>query len=711
MNIRRILFSLPCLYALLTSAVAATPRADPVPQVSLPVTHIVLYTSGVGYFQRDGYAEGTGQGVLRFKTEHINDLLKSLVVQDFDGGQITAVTYDSRDPITRTLKSFAVDLTDNPSLGQLLDQIRGESVEVATPQPVSGVIVSVESKQQALGDDKVVEVQYLNLLTEHGLRSIALAQVQHVRLLNSQLDAELRQALAVLAASHDTQKKTVLFSFDGSGRRRVRLGYIMETPVWKTSYRLVLTENDKPFLQGWALIENTTDEDWQAVHLSLISGRPISFVMDMYEPLYAQRPVVVPELYAALKPQVYGQAMEKAGETLKEAQVPITTRGVGGKSDRDSRAEADEAKSAPAAAPARKALAVGPAASAAPATPPPPLEERFARTLEDGVITAAQGAEVGELFEYVITTPVSLGRQKSALLPIVNMPIDGTKLSIYNARVHAKHPLHGFRLRNVTPLYLLQGPLTVFDGGAYAGDARLADLPPGQERLLSYAMDVKTEVEPVSEAEQRELTSVSIRKGALTTTHKAIAEKVYTIKNRDQKTKTVFIEHPFRADWQLAAPSTPTERTREVYRFAVPVEADQGTRLRVREEKQLSQTVALTDAGPDMIMLYVRAPQVSAKVKEALQRVVALRERVDHTAQQRRQFEQRIQEITQEQSRIRDNMGRLAQNSELYNRYVRKLDQQETDVEKIRQEMETLKATGDTQQRELQSFLLQLDIE
>ena len=310
----------PCV-CFVTSAVAAAPSAEAGPQVNLPVTHIVLYTSGVGYFQRDGYAEGTGQGVLRFKAEHINDLLKSLVVQDFDGGQITAVTYDSRDPITRTLKSFAVDLTDKPTLGQLLDQMRGEAVEVSTPQPVSGVIVSVESKQQALGEQHVVEVQYVNLLTEHGLRSLALAQVQHVRLRNPQLEAELRQALAVLAASHDTQKKTVLFSFEGTGRRRVRLGYIMETPVWKTSYRLVLTDNDKPFLQGWALVENTSDEDWQAVHLSLISGRPISFLMDMYEPLYAPRPVVVPELYAALKPQVYGQAMETAGETLQEARL------------------------------------------------------------------------------------------------------------------------------------------------------------------------------------------------------------------------------------------------------------------------------------------------------------------------------------------------------------------------------------------------------
>src|SRR5207244_11356814 len=138
-----------------------------------------------------------------------------------------------------------------------------------------------------------------------------------------------------------------------------------------------------------------------------------------------------------------------------------------------------------------------------PAAPaPPPAATSLA--LDQGIADAAQATELGELFAYAISTPVSLERQKSAMLPIVNEAVEGTKVSIYNQRVHAKHPLSGFRLRNATALHLSQGPMTVFDGGVYAGDARLEDLPPGQERLLSYAMDLKTEVDPVSEPEQRE---------------------------------------------------------------------------------------------------------------------------------------------------------------------------------------------------------------
>jgi hypothetical protein len=262
----------------------------------------------------------------------------------------------------------------------------------------------------------------------------------------------------------------------------------------------------------------------------------------------------------------------------------------------------------------------------------------------------------------------------------------------------------------VTALHLLQGPITVFDAGRYAGDARLDDLPPGQERLISYAIDLKTEVEPLHAAEQQELVAVSLRKGTLHATQKASAETTYNIKNRDQKSKLVLIEHPFRAEWHLLIPSTPAERTRDAYRLAVTVDAGQGARLLVREERPIEETIVLTDAGIDVIAYYLHATRVSAPVKEALKKVVALRERLDQTRQQRLRLEERSEEITQEQGRLRQNMGQLGQKSELYNRYVRKLDQQETEIEALQRQIETLQRTEDEQQRELETYLLQLDI-
>lgn len=662
------------------SEAAATAAA---PQ-HLPLSEIVLYSSGVGYFQRDGTIAGRGEVELRFKVDDINDLLKSMVVQDFDGGQVGTVVYDSRDPIAKTLKGFAVDLTANPGFGQLLGQIRGERVEVAAPNPVRGMIVGVEKKKKRVGEREVAEVEYLNLFTAEGLRSLPLNQVQRIQIANERLGAELQQALSVLASSHDMQKKTVKLEFDGKGRRRVRVGYIVETPVWKTSYRLALSETKPPFLQGWAIVENTTDEDWEDVRLSLISGRPISFRMDLYEPLYVKRQVVVSELYESLRPQVHEQAM------------------------------AEPREEAAAVAEGRKALAKMPdmfmkraMPSAAPAPPPRPAEVE----LQGGVASAALAAEAGELFQYAISTPISLARQKSAMLPIVTEEVEGPKLSIYNERVHAKHPLNGFRLKNSTGLHLMQGPITVFDGGIYAGDARIENLPPGQERIISYSLDLKTEIVTQASPEQEEVVAASLRKGTLLVTRRSVEERTYQVTNRDQNQKVVLIEHPLRSGWRLIEPAEPAERTRDMYRFKVPVDAAGDAKLLVREQKQVQQTARLMDSGTDLIGYYLQARQVSPTVKEALQKVIALRDRLDQTAAQRGRREQRIKEISQEQGRIRENMVRLTQNSDLYARYVSKLAQQETEIENLHKEIETLKNTEEKQKRELNDYLLGLDLD
>jgi hypothetical protein len=662
---------------------------------SLPLSKIVLYSSGVGYFQHDGAVQDRAQLDLRFNAGQINDLLKSLVVQDLGGGKVASVTYSSRDPLAKTLGSFSINLNGNPTLGQLLTQVRGEAVELASPSTIAGTLIGIEKKQEVLPDGpqrRVAETEYVNLLTDDGFRSIALPTIQRIKLVNATLNRELQTALAVLATNHDTRKKTLSITFDGNGSRRARVAYLTETPIWKTSYRLVLDDSRPPFLQGWAIVENTTEHDWTDVNLSLVSGRPISFIMDLYQPLYQPRPIVEPELYATLRPQVYGEAMEQAA-------------GAGDKAEAEKRE--DLTKEGRRRLESKKMLrpsAPAPAAGGAFA------DEARSMAVQEGVESAAAGQETGALFEYRLAAPVSLARQRSALFPILGQEIQGRKVSIYNQTVNAKHPLHGYRLQNSSSLYLMQGPMTVFDGGAYAGDARIEDVAPGQERLISYALDLKTEVESKSEGGQQELVTVAVKKGTLWVTRRLIEERTFQIRNRDQKERAVLIEHPYRADWKLLEPKEPAERTRDLYRFALSVDAGKTVSLRVKESLPVQESVQLMDSGLNQIVLYLQAKEVNQHVKDALQKVVGLRNKLEDTRSRRVRQEQRIGEITAEHSRIRDNMQRLQQNSELYNRYVKKLDQQETELEGIRKTIEGLKATEDEQRRELQTYLMGLDV-
>jgi hypothetical protein len=338
-------------------------------------------------------------------------------------------------------------------------------------------------------------------------------------------------------------------------------------------------------------------------------------------------------------------------------------------------------------------------------------QARGALELKAGVSATAQGIQSGELFQYAIKIPVTLSRQKSAMLPIISQDVKGEKVSIYNQGVQPKYPLNGFLLKNSTPLYLMQGPITVFDEGAYAGDARIEDIAPGQERLLSYAIDLKTEVEPLNEGGQQDLVTVKLRKGTLIATRRASEATTYNLRNRDRKKKVVLIEHPFRADWQLKQPSETAERSRDTYRFPITVDAGKSARLRVREEKQFDEAVQITNMDSDAIGFYLHAREVSSRVKSALQEVVRLRDRLNQTVHERERRLGRIEEIGKEQARIRENMTRLAQNSELYTRYVKKLDQQETEIENLRQEIEKIQATEVRQSQELNEYLLKLEVD
>lgn len=284
--------------------------AEDAPNQPLPLRQVVLYSSGVGYFQRSGTIAGTAAVDLSFRTEKINDILKSLVLIDPQGGART-VAYPTQASIARRLRKSGQALNAGISLGSLLSQFQGAQVRLtqAGGTAVEGRIISVNIKSIPVKDAGVAQADVLNLLTGSGLRAIPLDQVSEVTLLDERLERELRESLELLATGLDDQRQSIQLQFTGNGAREVKAGYLQEMPVWKTSYRLVLDKAEKPYLQGWAIVENTTDEDWKDVRLSLVSGRPVSFIQDLYQPLYVPRPTVAPQVVGSPQPQAYLEAV------------------------------------------------------------------------------------------------------------------------------------------------------------------------------------------------------------------------------------------------------------------------------------------------------------------------------------------------------------------------------------------------------------------
>jgi hypothetical protein len=696
------LFFNSLLAATLPGLVAAEPPAA-ADRADLPVDRVVLFTSGVGLFRHAGTVEGNRTVEMRFKPEAVNDLLKSLVLEDLDGGTVSAVSYASREPVTRTLSTFAVDLTDEPSLGVLLSRLRGEKVELDAAAPAAGTIVGVETRTVVV-DDTTSEREFLTILAADGLRTLPLDGVTRIRLVDAGLQAELEKALAVLALAHDNEKKSVQLAFRGEGRRRVRLAYVHEAPVWKTSYRLVLGEEGSATLQGWAIVENTTDQDWHDVAVELVSGRPMSFVMDLYEPLFLPRPTVLPELYASLVPQLHGQGLA-SGEQA-ERQLRREKEGL-----RDELAVEDRAS--------RKAGAGGigggfgrMAAPRAAASPTAPMEQAAMTANFDmtAVRSMAEGENLGTLFRYLVSEPVSLSRQRSSLLPIVTEKVTARRVSIYDERVLAKHPLAGLRLVNSTPLDLMQGPITVYDRDSYAGDARIEDLPAGGERLVTYAIDLDVEVAPRAEPRPERIVSLKLVRGTLAVSRRLERSKRFDVRNGGREPVQLLIEHPIEPGWTLVEPKA-AETTRDRHRFALEVAGGASGKVTVVEEMVTEQGFAVVGLDDAAIVAYARSGSASPRVAEALAEVMRRRQALAALERERAARDREVAQIAEEQTRIRGNMDRLDRAGDLYARYVRKFDEQETRIERLREEMAEFEKQVAAARSDLERFIAALDLD
>ncbi len=286
-------------------------------------------------------------------------------------------------------------------------------------------------------------------------------------------------------------------------------------------------------------------------------------------------------------------------------------------------------------------------------------------------------------------------------------------VSIYNERTQAKFPLLGLKLKNTSGLHLMQGPITVFEGSNYAGDARILDLEPKEERLISYAVDLGTEVNPVPSSDNGRYTMIKAVKGVIETTTKIRETKTYTIKNRNDAERLVMIEHPVRNEFKLLEDKVnkPTEVASDVYRFEVKVPAGKTETQVVTEERIINQGFQVSNIDDNQIRIFVNNPITSEKVKNGLQSALELRYAVAKTQREIAEQQNQLKVITDDQTRLRANLKEMPPTAAAYKRYLEKFDTQETQIEKYQADIKKLQGTEFNQKKELEDYLANFSAE
>ncbi len=329
-------------------------------------------------------------------------------------------------------------------------------------------------------------------------------------------------------------------------------------------------------------------------------------------------------------------------------------------------------------------------------------------------VAAAQGQELGDLFEYKLKERVTIRKNQSALVPIVHAEIGAEKVSLWNESQGSPRPLRALWLTNSSNLTLDGGSFSVLEDETFAGEGLLDPLKPGEKRLLSYAMDLGMMVDTKRESESQRVTRVRILRGVMIHTSELRERKTFTIRNEDTAARTAVIEHPVRPGWKLAKDLTPAETTPSYHRFRVSVESKKTTALVVNESRLLDSNYSITNLTDDQIALFLRQKTINAEVEAALRRIVAQKNVVAGFSAQINQRNAQIQKIFEDQQRLRENMKALkgsAEEKALLQRYTAQLNDQETRLDSLRKELADLEAQRQRAQSELDKMVQDLTLD
>ena len=547
-------------------------------------------------------------------------------------------------------------------------------------KPMSGRLLRVVEETSRGADNLAILRNRVTLLTDAGIEQFILEDANSLAFIDPELQKKVAAALSRLAAHRSDGRRRLTLESHGTGSRSIRVGYVIGVPLWKASYRLSLpgdSKADRARLQGWAILENFSGQAWHDVSLTLLSGNPVTFRQSLFESYYVARPSV---------------PVEVAGRVLPK----LDTGGIGG-------ALGARDAATPSPAPQQKSLAMARSTAEAAPAPPPPASA-------PARIEAAQTAESETQTVFTLPYKVSVAAGQSLVLPILDRELPAQRLDLYQSSADQRHPLAAIALNNDGETGLPPGVLTLYEqgtagGATYLGDARLAAFPPGERRMLSYAVDGKVTVDRSSE-EQHAIVKAVISQGVMRLTRLARQITTYRLKAAGDGEHRLLIEHPRPAGWSLATPDpTYVELTADAYRIPATLTGSKQSNVAVTMERQLEETIRLLDLADDRLSVLVATNELEPSVKKALGELASRRQALGRHNTELDKLKEQRRQLVEDEKRLRDNLAAVGRDTALYKQTLDKLGETEASITTLSTAIEKTAGEIETAKEQLQAFV------
>jgi len=326
----------------------------------------------------------------------------------------------------------------------------------------------------------------------------------------------------------------------------------------------------------------------------------------------------------------------------------------------------------------------------------------------------ASARELGDLFEYKLTSPITIQKNRSALVPIVQTAIAAEKISIWNDRAAAPRPARALWLTNTSGLTLDGGSFSVLEDQTFAGEGVFDPIRPGEKRIVSYAIDLALNAKSRNAVEAQRVSRVLAVRGVMIQESQVRERKTYTFRNEDSTPRTVIVEHPVRACYTLLGDARPIETTADWMRFRVPLASKQSVEFTIEEARPVESRYQLTNVTRDMVEGFARQGSIDKSIEDALRKILARKDAVAEIDARKSAREEEMSGIFDDQQRLRENMKSLKGSSEekqLLQRYTGQLNDQETRLEGLRQEIARLGAETGAAQEQLDKIIRELEFD
>jgi len=480
--------------------------------------NVTLFSNGIGHFRRVYTVSSKEESIsIPFKSDCIGDVAASLQVF----GRVRLNTPPSFTPANSHATVLRID--QNDALKSMLRQLSGSQIRMkirGENLPINYTLLGLESETSVLNEFETISITYIVVMGLSGsFKRFLLTDVFEIYFEEEGVRTEINKALKSnfqKIKPDSTLLDLSLSSLDGEEVEAI-VQYTIPVAAWKMRYA-IREDKGKFSLDGAAIIDNNTDEDWNDFSVSVVTGNPISFNTDIANVVVPQRKMV----YLVDRLALSNVDAEEGMLACSAPRSRSATRSLGPKMSTANYASFG-----------LESVCDG-------VVEEMDVPSQYLAAEAPGV----ESKDVGDFCVFTAKEPITILARKSAVVPMFSRPLDSAGVVLlYKETNNTRRPYRSVKFKNETEYTLGRGKTVIYNEGLFSGECVLENTKPGENRMLPHCLENGVKIVKELKGIQHRRSSLKLSEGIVATEDVQTGATYYTVENKKDELFKVALEH------------------------------------------------------------------------------------------------------------------------------------------------------------------------